>query len=389
MNYLNSLFFIFIFHVFYIYAQLPYYHLLNDENGLPSNEVYRVVEDKKGYVWIGCDAGLYRYNGFEFKLYKHPQQNSRSISYLNFDDAGNLWCANFSGQIFIVKNDSIKLVADYSSLAGKYHFCFNSYSFYWKIDKNNIEKIDINGKTLKKYPINLKNELIGNGTDLLYFKKLLWAEIPSLGFYCFDEKNERFDLLLPYDKNKSYINQRLFTLKDKLYLLRTEKNLTISSDHIYEVNTENKSIRLIIKKDNVKNTRYYSIYEDRLQNLWMASSNGAIKLKNISDWGIKAEPFFQNNKISFILYDSEGNYWFADLQNGVWIIPDMKSIFFKNKPDEPNFDITTLKTLNDSIILLGFYDGSLSFFNTRNNTFTPLDISKKITGITVKDIEVK
>lgn len=134
---------------FLSFGQHPYYRILDDHEGLPSNEVYKILQDKKGYLWIGCDAGLFRYNGFHFKAYKHPKQNSRSISYLHLDDEKNLWCANFSGQIFVINQDSMKLVADFSSLAGKYHFCFYHKSYFWKIDKNNIELRDIKGETKK------------------------------------------------------------------------------------------------------------------------------------------------------------------------------------------------------------------------------------------------
>ncbi|MCC6838432.1 MAG: hypothetical protein IT234_07845, partial [Bacteroidia bacterium] len=58
-------------------AQHPFYHTITDEDGLPSSEVYQIIQDSKGYMWIGCDAGLYRYNGFEFKAYKNHKQNSR------------------------------------------------------------------------------------------------------------------------------------------------------------------------------------------------------------------------------------------------------------------------------------------------------------------------
>ncbi len=39
-----------------LFAQEPYYYTINDENGLPSNEVYQVLQDDFGYIWIGCDA---------------------------------------------------------------------------------------------------------------------------------------------------------------------------------------------------------------------------------------------------------------------------------------------------------------------------------------------
>lgn len=206
--------------------------------------------------------------------------------------------------------------------------------------------------------------------------------------YYLDEKQQNFSLLLPYDKNKTYLNQRLWVFKQKLYLIRTEKNLNTSIDCIYEINTQNKSIQLIIKTANPYNTRYYSFHEDLSGMLWIGTSRGAICFKDIYEWSLNAKYFFKENKISSIFNDQEGNYWFTDLQNGIKIIPEMKSIQFKKEFNQTqNFDITALKTLNDSIIVVGFYDGSVSQFNTRTNTFKPFIFSHKIAGITVKDIE--
>ena len=85
-------------------AQHPFHYTLNDENGLPSNEVYQIVQDKKGYLWLGCDAGLYRYDGNTFTSYKNALQNGRSISNLVFDSKGVLWCLNFRNR----QSDKIK-----------------------------------------------------------------------------------------------------------------------------------------------------------------------------------------------------------------------------------------------------------------------------------------
>mgnify|MGYP001811290469 CR=1 FL=1 len=48
-------------------AQHPIFYTIDVDKGLPSNEVYQLVQDDFGYMWIGCDAGLYRYDGFNFK----------------------------------------------------------------------------------------------------------------------------------------------------------------------------------------------------------------------------------------------------------------------------------------------------------------------------------
>jgi len=91
-----------------VFSQEPFAYTLNDENGLPSNEVYRVTQDNEGYIWIGCDAGLFRYDGLNFIPFSNPKQNSRGISGLVFDHENRLWCHNFSGQLFRVERTIIQ-----------------------------------------------------------------------------------------------------------------------------------------------------------------------------------------------------------------------------------------------------------------------------------------
>ena len=51
------------------------------EDGLSQSTVKTIYQDIKGYIWVGTDAGLNRYNGYEFKQYKHDEYNKNSISH--------------------------------------------------------------------------------------------------------------------------------------------------------------------------------------------------------------------------------------------------------------------------------------------------------------------
>ena len=45
----------------------------SSKNGLPSNEVYDVLQDENGIMWFATDRGLCRYDGYEFV---HLNQNT-------------------------------------------------------------------------------------------------------------------------------------------------------------------------------------------------------------------------------------------------------------------------------------------------------------------------
>lgn len=54
-------------------AQEFIFNHLTSRDGLASNFVYSLVQDKKGYLWIGTDNGIQRYDGYQFFS---PYQNS-------------------------------------------------------------------------------------------------------------------------------------------------------------------------------------------------------------------------------------------------------------------------------------------------------------------------
>src|SRR5690606_16609520 len=53
------------------YALCQRYNLttLNIEDGLPSENVYDVFQDKNGFMWFGTLSGLARYDGYDFRVF--------------------------------------------------------------------------------------------------------------------------------------------------------------------------------------------------------------------------------------------------------------------------------------------------------------------------------
>ena len=58
-------------------AQLkkPYLNVLDLKNGLPEAFIRATLEDKNGYLWMGTQNGLVRYDGYKFKPY--PMRNRK------------------------------------------------------------------------------------------------------------------------------------------------------------------------------------------------------------------------------------------------------------------------------------------------------------------------
>ncbi len=53
---------------------------LSTENGLPSNVIHDIIQDRQGFIWLGTDKGLCRYDGYRMKVFVHDTDNPHSIS---------------------------------------------------------------------------------------------------------------------------------------------------------------------------------------------------------------------------------------------------------------------------------------------------------------------
>jgi ligand-binding sensor domain-containing protein len=75
---------------------------INSDLGLSSNSVTCILKDHIGYLWIGTYDGLNKYNGYDFKIYKHNPDDlssigANAIQTLFEDKQGNIWVGTFDG----------------------------------------------------------------------------------------------------------------------------------------------------------------------------------------------------------------------------------------------------------------------------------------------------
>jgi signal transduction histidine kinase/ligand-binding sensor domain-containing protein len=82
-----------------------YFEHLNVENGLPENMINVLMQDKLGYIWIGTQNGLVRYDGYQVKVYTlgseiKNESKDYGISEVVEDKKGVLWVLTRSLGLF-------------------------------------------------------------------------------------------------------------------------------------------------------------------------------------------------------------------------------------------------------------------------------------------------
>jgi signal transduction histidine kinase/ligand-binding sensor domain-containing protein len=80
-----------------------FFKRISTEQGLPQPSVNSILRDSRGFVWIATEDGLSRFDGTEFRTFRHDPVDSNSLSHnvVHFieeeKETGNLWVGTVSG----------------------------------------------------------------------------------------------------------------------------------------------------------------------------------------------------------------------------------------------------------------------------------------------------
>ncbi len=85
-------------------SEIRFDHLSNKE-GLSQNTVRTLLQDSNGFIWIGTEDGLNRFDGYKFKIYGFNSQNksSNAFNFINVlfeDQKKRIWVGTRSNGLF-------------------------------------------------------------------------------------------------------------------------------------------------------------------------------------------------------------------------------------------------------------------------------------------------
>lgn len=345
-------------------AQHPSFYSLNDENGLPSNEIYQCLQDMNGFIWIGCDAGLFRYDGFEFKKYTCGRQNGRSISGLQTDVSGRMWCRNFAGQVYRVDADSLRLIADLSTARNNNsQYALDDKGNAWIVKDQELLQYDGTGKLLFARNLLPDTNTLFIFLDIAFYQNRLFisgaGQVPLI-FDVSDRSLLQAGNNLLMDKKRAW---SFYQLQNRLFILL--QHPAIAECSIYEW----KDNDFILQNSFIKtkaNNRIFNLKADRQNHFWLCTSNGLIpynfNLKTLDD----TTPLFKANNISNLLHDKEGTYWITTLQNGIKIIPSMDVIRYDALHSGLNESNITAVAAGGSKVAMGTFSGRINLLDKQN-----------------------
>jgi len=390
-----------LFLVFFLFLQIQFFSLiipqtlkfkhLTVKEGLSNNKVNTLIQDKNGFIWLGTEDGLNRYDGYSFKVFRNIPDDSASLS------DNSIWSLYEDNEGHILVGTKAGILNEYDPILGKFSRIkfqsFNQtensiktlyedrkgniwigtykeglYKFdrktnkveHWVRDKNNSKSLshnyilsileDINGKII-----------IGtyNGLSVLDPEK---PQNEFKTYYHIGNNHKNLSSNLIWQLTQSPIDSNIIWIS--------------THNHLTKLNVENYSFERI-EIPNPDDLQYgtstgYIIDEinDGQRILWSSSYSGLVKI-NLTTNSVSRFTHEDNNSNSIIsnqlnkiLRDSSRVLWIAT-ENGVSYSTEKSSLF---NSEEINNKISFLKEVN--VTAISKIDNDEIILGTMNGLYT-------------------
>lgn len=347
--------------------------------GLPSSQIYQVIEDSQGYLWFATDHGVARYNGYEFKVFSSAEGLSdNTVFKLFMDSKKRVWMQTFTGQLFFVENEEVKpykyngIAKEIVGNAIPLGFYVDSLeNVFFSCNYNGEYKIDVNGKLhlelkfVKAFPYNqVFLDEISNGNWMTSGNKLF---VPTLPTYLFIRHHgTEYDSVFVDQK---YSGQLFVTqLKDGRLMVSLSK-------YLFEL----KNNKLIFIEELPAPITY--LYEGKNQ-LWVATYLGLVKLSTKS-WK-RLDYYLEKEFISSVVYDFEGGLWITSVNSGVFYFNDAGMHEFVLNQDSLQ-EALCLATGKKGVYA-GFWNGVVARFTKSGYSYNTLMKNEKYVSAMFEDV---
>ena len=294
-------------------SQNPYHITIDKTSGLPSNSVYDIFQDSKGFMWFATGKGLCRYDGNNFKTFTADFQTSKSGSCIAEDAFGRIWYANFDGFLYYVEKGSLKALPQKTSL-GYYRFGIIQNELFL-IQPNAVLVYD-----LKSLKVKFKHSITDKQVSFCFGTKEKFYVLGNY-LYEFSAKNIFKKYNIPDNFENDIITPIINTWNQKLII-------NSKSTAIYYSFEKGKFSKFKLN-NSIDFTQNTAITDDAI---WICTPNGMHKIDLLSN---QNKTYFTDQNISYILKDKHNNYWISTLNKGVLFIQDFSNNFIDLQP-RPN-----------------------------------------------------
>ncbi|MDD2196977.1 MAG: two-component regulator propeller domain-containing protein [Bacteroidales bacterium] len=384
---------------------------LNVEHGLSQNTVYTTIQDHKGFLWMGTDDGLNRYDGYSFKVYTNrigvegAISNSRVIALLE-DSKHRLWVGTIGGGLnrYLWETDTFinyrHSYSDSTSLSNNRVMALAedvSGKIWIGTADGGLNLFDPETETFKAY-INTPERpdvLPSNVIRSLYVdsKNILWVGTDNgIATYC-SETNlfTPFNIKLPQGNGDLKIIRRFLEDKEGNLWIATDEeglicyNIKTQEYNFYRFNPKN--------KNSIPHNTVHDLLLDEAGSMWIATYGGLSKLnlelKTFTNYfhSIIDPNSIGSNLIRSLFEDSTGVFWVGTFDNGLSRsnIKFKKFTVYRNYPGNSFYlgassAVVAIHQDKQGFLWLGTYGEGIAKLDLEKNSFEQIKHSPNTTN---------
>ena len=347
-----------------LHAQTSFIEHFDIKDGLPSNTCFYSLEDSKGYLWIGTDAGVSRFDGKYFRNFSIDDGlPDNQILQIKEDKNGRIWFLSFSGKLSYFYNGKI----------------------YNKSNAPLLSKLNITEIVISFFEDSRGWLWLGTNKNLLY----LYDGTRLVKFRSKDMKRQFIDASVYEDRDRNIwvVNQDgAMIYKDDSFYSTPIMAKTLSYKTI---DSKVKQMLLFLDHQGLKqfdkgvNTLNIKVPAEMLKSrlgfihatpseLWLSNNEGVFKFEK----GGRSTQFLHNIPASQVIKDRHENMWFTT-SNGIYMLPALRNrmyIFDQDQGLSSNY-IKSITKDKDGRLWLGMDKGILNVFNPKSNSIEKISLS--------------
>lgn len=332
MKQLLALFFFISFNLFSQSGFVNY----TKENGLPSNEVYRIFQDKNGYVWFATDRGLANFDGIKFKKFD-IEDGLPEISIIKIfpQENGQVWGCTFGKKLFYIDKESSTIHVykhnnELKKVINKYNTSLSEIKNIMVTSNNDVVvsfynvtfKIDKNGKEAILDYNQLKN------TKYSYIKE---NKFKNISFYNTNLKNGFYKI------SHSKFNSRFEIIK-----VNSSCCVLMNDTSVHLINPLTGVVKIITFND--RTVVLVGKFDEK--SFWVSFRGKGYKRYDLK--GNEIDSFDYNVTVTDIKKDFFKGFWISTLEKGVFY---KRNLLVKNN-DKITESVNSLtKDANNNLIV--------------------------------------
>ena len=334
------------------------------ENGLPQNTVHSIAQTSDGYVWIGTEEGLARFDGVRFTIFDKqntPQLKSNYIRALLADRQGALWIGTAEGLVRRL-NGNFTLFTTNEGLPS------NTIQAILEDRQGNLWVATATGLGLFKSggltTFTTKERLIGGSIQALFedAEGALWIATPyGVGRV----KDGAFSNYTVRDGLGSNSVRAIQQDRDGRLWFGSLGGLTSFSHGRFTTYTT---------RDGLPNDRIISLYAGRDGALLVGTASGLCRFTDGRFANFNAGDTLSSSTILSLFEDLEGNLWIGTESAGLNLLKDTKFTTYTVKTGLSNDVVKSIYEDHQGNTWIGtdggglnlLKDGKLSVYTTRD-----------------------